>query len=115
MARDLVVSLEVGRSRGDFHESTIVYGIDNESLSSNMDYYVISCLTDTCPTQNVTENFGVFAVPFSAGDCARSNVAHAFNIYGVNRCGVRSNNATGFVVTIVNSGKPTWSVKSQYL
>lgn len=110
--RDPVVSMTDGRSRGDFHVSTIVYSIDNEAPSSNMDYYIISCLTDTCSTQNVTENFGEFTIPSSPGDCSRSNITHAFNIYGINRCGVRSNNAAAFVSTEVNSGKSSRSVNS---
>ena len=102
--RDLMVSMEEGESRGDFHDSTIVYSINNESLISNMEYYIISCVNDTCPTQNVTENSGVFTIPSSDGDCIRPSVNHTFNIYGVNRCGVRSNIATTSVTTEVNSG-----------
>ena len=105
VVRDLVVSLKQGEGRGDFHDSTIAYCINNESLSSNMDYYNISCLDDTCPTQIVTENVGEFTIPYSVWDCSMSNVVHTVNIYGVNGCGVRSNTATVVVNTKVDKGK----------
>lgn len=107
--RDIFASLREEQSGADFLDSTIVFSINNDS-ESNMDYYIFSCLSDTCISQNSTDVTGVITISYSSGDCVDSPTLHTVSIYGVNRCGVRSKEITISVYTNVNSGNPSGNI-----